>query len=400
MELARKMIELIDEYEAHTIEIRHRIHRCPELAFEEKQTCRLVRQELEEIGFPYEASPVEPGTVATLDSGKPGKLLMLRADMDALPIQEQTGLPFASEVPGVMHACGHDAHTANLLATARVLAAMKDHWSGKVKLVFQPGEERGGGGREMIRKGLMEELPDACFGMHVLTKPEGRIEIGYKSVTAHSDGCVITIHGKATHSSKPETGVDAIQIAAAVVTALYQIPAKNISPFRRSTLNVGTISGGRVGNIVPDQAQLVVMMRNDSQESRDRMLQSIERIVSGIAEAMGGRAEIHFTEGYCSVYNDEALTDFVVKTIQDNRELLYEGFGGVPEDYLRTGDLFSMEVEDFGFYSQKVPSCFIRVTTGALAPAHNERFQVNDDYIKLMTRVMCLAAVHYLNAEG
>lgn len=251
----------------------------------------------------------------------------------------------------------------------------------------------------MIRHGLMDEVPDACMGMHTWTQPVGQLEIGYKNVTAYSDGCKITIHGKSTHSSKPETGVDAIQIAAAVVTALYQIPAKNISPFGRSTLNVGKISGGQAPNIVADQAELIVMMRNDTKEARDVMFQSIERITSGIASALGGHADFDFIEGYCSVYNDEILTDFVIKTIQTNRELIYEGFDTVPETYLHTGDKFSMGAEDFGFFSEKAPSCFIRVATGDFAPAHNELFQVDESYIKLMTRIMCLAAVNYLESD-
>lgn len=396
MEILDKIVRLADEGEAHTIELRRAIHRHPELAFHETETCRLVREELDALGIPYTASPVETGTIAEIDSGKPGKLLLLRADMDALPIQEQTGLPFASEVPNVMHACGHDVHTANLLAVGRVLNSMKEDWNGRVKLVFQPAEERGGGGREMIKKGLFDEIPDACLAMHTDVRPQGVISIGKGSVTAFSDGCEIIIHGKSTHSSKPETGIDAVQIAAAVVTALYQITAKNLSPMAASTLNVGMISGGMAGNIVADRVRLQVMMRNATKEARSAMFESIERLAKGIAQTMGGSADVNFREGYAAVYNDEVLSDFVYDVIKENAEGLYAGIGEIPENFLRTGNLLQLGAEDFGFYAQKAPSCFIRMATGAFASAHNECFRVDETYIKLMTRVMCLAAVEYL----
>ncbi len=396
MDILNKIVRLSDEGERHTIEIRRKIHRNPELAFHETETCRLVRSELDRMGISWKASPVETGTIAEIDSGKPGKLLLLRADMDALPIQEQTVLPYASENPNVMHACGHDAHTANLLAVGKILNEMKEDWRGRVKLVFQPAEERGGGGREMIKNGLFDEIPDACIAMHTDVNPQGVITIGKGSVTAFSDGCEIVIHGRSTHSSKPETGVDAVQIAAAVITALYQITAKNVSPLASSTLNVGMISGGLGRNIVADKVTMQVMTRNDTKESRRAMFDSIERIASGIASAMGGTAEITFREGYSSVYNDEALSDFVADVIQENAKQLYEGIGEIPKDFLRTGNRFQLGAEDFGFYAQKAPSCFIRVATGAYAPAHNEKFQIDEAYIKLFTRIMSLLAIRYL----
>lgn len=396
MERLEKIIRLSDAGAEHTIEVRRAIHRHPELAFREKETCRLVRKELEAMGIPYTESPVETGTIAEIDSGKPGKLLLLRADMDALPIQEKTGLPFASEVPNVMHACGHDVHTANLLAVGRVLNSMKEDWRGRVKLVFQPAEERGGGGREMIKNGLFDEAPDACMAMHNDTRIQGTITVGTGSISAFSDGCEIIIHGKSTHSSKPETGVDAVQIAAAVVTALYQITAKNVSPMEPSTLNVGTISGGLAGNIVADEVKILVMMRNATREARSAMFESVERIAKGMAQTMGGTADVNFREGYAAVYNDEKLSEFVEDLIRENAGALYEGIGEIPENFLRTGNQMQLGAEDFGFYAQKAPSCFIRVASGDFAPAHNECFQVDENWIRLFTRVMCLAAVEYL----
>ena len=177
MELTQRIIALSDQLEEQTLKLRHAIHCNPELSFKEKETSALVQRELTRIGIPYELSPVEPGVVGMIDSGKPGKLLLLRADMDALPIQEATGLPFASQNEGVMHACGHDVHTANLLAVAEILWNTRDAWKGRVKLVFQPGEENGGGGRQMIEQGLMDELPDACFAIHVMPSTPGILSL-------------------------------------------------------------------------------------------------------------------------------------------------------------------------------------------------------------------------------
>lgn len=396
MSVLEKIIRLSDEGEQHAIDIRREIHKNPELAFEEYETARLVRKELEAMNIPYEISPVETGTIGLIDSGKPGKLLLLRADMDALPIQEQTGLPYASQVPNKMHACGHDAHTANLLAVARVLNNMKEDWCGRVKLVFQPAEERGGGGREMIKHGLFDEVPDACMAFHTNAGQQGVVTLGKGSTSAFSDGCRVIIHGKATHSSKPQTGIDAIQIAAAVITALYQITAKNLSPMAASTLNVGMISGGSASNIVADRAELSVMMRNATKDARTAMFESVERIAKGIAQTMGGSAETIFNEGYAAVINDENMTAFVEDVIRTNKEGLYSGIGEIPEKYLVTENTLTLGAEDFGFYAQKAPSSFLRIGTGDFAPGHNGHFQVDEAYIKLATRIMALASVEFL----
>ena len=400
MKLIDKIIHLTDAGEAHTIEVRRKIHANPELAFQEKETSKLVEHELKAMGIPYVKSPVEPGLVAEIDSGKPGKLLLLRADMDALPIQEQTDLSFASKIPNVMHACGHDVHTANLLAVANVLNQMKDVWNGRIKFVFQPAEEGGGGGRKMIESGLFDDRPDACMAMHVSASNPGVISLGYGNINAFTDGCEIHIHGKAAHSGNPHEGVDAVQIAAAVITALYQITAKNVNPQERSTLNVGIVSGGSAANIVADKVFLKVMMRNATQEAQEAMFESIQRLSTGIAGAMGGRAEVSFHRGYVAVKNDEELTDFVISKLNKHASSLVVGYDNIPNEFILAGNKAKATLggEDFGFYSQEVPSCFIRVGTGKYAPAHNGHFQVNESYIKFMTRVLSIAAIEFMRS--
>lgn len=402
MELVEQVMQLTDELEAQTIAIRREIHMNPELAFQEFETRKLVCRELERIGIPYELSPCEPGVIAWIDSGKPGKFLMLRADMDALPVQEKTGLEYASQVPNVMHACGHDVHTANLLAVGEILNRTKAHWSGKVKLVFQPAEEVGGnsGGRQMIKAGLMDEVPDACFALHVDTNTPGEIVAGSGYITAYTDSYGITVNGLAAHSSAPQEGVDAINIAASVVTALNGIVSKNISPMANSTLNIGVIRGGYAENIVADKVEMSCMFRNLTPEARASMLERIEGICNGISIAMGGSCELDFNEGYPSVLNDPNFTKFVCNTIETHSEKLYEGIvDGVPEDYLITDALPLLVGEDFGMYSQLAPACLIWVSTGGHVSKHNPGFVVDEKYIKLCTRTMAMVAVDFINSQ-
>lgn len=397
--ILERVIELSDQYEADMIRIRRTIHRNPELSFHEFETSALVCRELDQMGIPYEKSPTEPGIIATVDSGKPGRLLMLRADMDALPIMESSGVEFSSGTDHVMHACGHDVHTANLLTVGRILNGTKELWQGRARLVFQPGEENGGGGRRMIETGLLNERPDACLGLHVFPWIQGRLVIGSGYLTAFSDGFTLLVKGKAAHSSEPQEGVDAVNIAAAVITALNQVTAKNLSPMSASTLNVGLISGGSAPNVIADQVELRGMMRNIRPEDREVMTERIKEIAQGTAKVMGGSCQCSFRQGYPSVLNDPELTAFVTGTIDREKAALYSGIGAIPEHYLWGGSQAKLIAEDFGFYSQKMPSCFIQVGTGEFAPAHSPGFKVDEGYIKLCTRVMAYTAMEFLNGQ-
>lgn len=397
MQISEQIRLLSDELEQHTIALRREIHANPELSYHEFATSALVCRELTRIGIPYEKSPCAPGIIGTIDSGKPGKFLLLRADMDALPIQENTGLSFSSKVPNVMHACGHDIHTSNLLAVAEILNRTKDQWSGKVKLVFQPAEENGGGGREMIKAGLMDELPDACFALHVENGEKGKLLVGSRYLTAYSDSYTLTVRGKAAHSSTPEEGEDAVYIAAAIITALHGIISRNISPMEHSTLNVGVIRGGSAPNIIADQVQMGVMLRNLSKESRESMCSRIEKLSTGIAESMGGSCECVFRAGYPAVYNDEAFSEFVGNALTRHADGIYQDLGdGQPEQWLITGERPLLGAEDFGFYSQKAPSCLIWAGVGGDAPKHSPEFHIDERYIKLCTRSMAAVALEFL----
>lgn len=397
MDRIQKLLEAIDRWADFTIKIRRQIHENPELSYKEFETSALIANELTRLGIPYVESPVKPGLIATIDSGKPGKLLVLRGDMDALPVQEETDLPFKSKNDGIMHACGHDVHTSNLLTVGGILNEMKEEWTGRVRLVFQPAEEHGGGGREMIKAGLFDEMPDCCLGVHVWPDKRGKITLGRGYRTAYSDGCTITVHGKAAHSSKPQEGVDAVLIAANIILALNTITSRNLDPKDAANLNVGTIKGGTAPNILADEAVMLCMMRNVNPDSREVMFQRVEEICKGTAKAMGGSCDTDFIRSYPSVYNNPEVADFLYDTFRKHKDALFQGLDEAPPDYLEEAPEQMLAAEDFGYYGQRVPSCFLFIGTGEYAPAHNQKFQVDEQYIKFCTRVMALAALEYMN---
>ena len=320
--------------------------------------------------------------------------------MDALPINEETDLEFKSKNEGIMHACGHDVHTSNLLGVARILSELKDEFEGTVKFVVQPAEESGGGGREMVEEGVLENpRVDAAIALHIMPNEEGLIKISDKNITSYSDGFILEVKGLKAHTSRPQEGVDAINIAANIVVGLNSILSKNIDPFEVGTFSIGMIEGGKAANIVADNVILSGMIRTTSHEGRSIIKGKIEEISKGIAKAYGGGCDFEFKEGYPSVYNDVELTSGI-------RDLFTENYSDLVKDIdpekAKRKDLINAQgatmlgAEDFGFFAQKVPSCFYVVGTGDFAPSHNSKFFVNEDYIKLCTRTMVLAALNYL----
>lgn len=397
-----KILELSNKYEDEIIGNRRKIHENPELSFEEYETSALVREELEKYGIKLQESIAETGVVGILEGKSAGRVLLLRADMDALPLDEGEDLEFKSKNPGVMHACGHDVHTANLLGVARILSEMKDEFKGTIKFVFQPAEERGGGGRIMVEEGVLENPKvDAALALHIMPDEEGFITISDKNVTSYSDRFTLEVKGLKAHSSKPQQGVDAINIAANIIVALNSVLSKNIDPFEVGTFSIGMIEGGSAINIIPDKVVLRGMMRTTSESGRNTIKEKIEEISKGIARTYGGDCGFKFKEGYPSVYNDIELTGLIKTKFKENYGKLLED---IDSEKARRRDLINEErklmlgAEDFGFFAKNVPSCFYMVGTGDYAPAHNPNFFVNEDYIKLCTRSMVLAALEYLNS--
>jgi amidohydrolase len=398
--LIDKVFELSDQIESEVIRYRRDIHKHPELSFKEERTARLVADRLRLMGVKVTEGIAGNGVMGIIEGRSAGKTVALRADMDALPLQENSGLSFESVNPGVMHACGHDFHTANLLGAAYVLSNLRQEWDGTLKLIFQTGEENGGGAREMIKEGILENPQvEALVGMHVLPAPMGGLSLGYGASTAYSDRITLTIKGKKAHASKPQEGVDAIVIAAQVINALQTILTRQIDPTETATFSFGKINGGTAPNIVPDFVEIVGTMRCCSLDIRETIQARITQIASSITAGMGGECIVAFREGYPAVVNDERLTNIV----KDVACSLYGEIG------VRTPDIISGPVqemiridgrrlasEDFGFYSQKVPSCLYWVGIGSLIPWHSSDFTINEDIVKITLPLMSVIALAIL----
>lgn len=397
---------LVKKYLQEVIEVRRVIHMHPELSFQEIKTSELVAKKLEELGIEVQKGIGKTGVIGILKGGKPGKTVALRADMDALPLDEDNDLPFKSVNAGAMHACGHDCHTANLLGVAMILSELKDELRGTIKLIFQPAEENGGGGREMVKEGALKNPDvDAIFGLHVKNLPLGAIEVGYGNIMAYSDRFILKVKGKQAHSYKPQNGVDAILIGAHIITALQSIISRQIDPLDSSTFSVGQINGGTAPNIVPGLVEMVGTMRNLSRETREVMKTQIEKIAKSVAQSMGGECEFIFREGYPAVQNDREMADFVKDLALDRCQAIADELGlNLPSEFdlkerVQILDKPNLGAEDFGFYSQEVPACFFFVGAGSQASAHSPQFMVDERMFNASLNLLSSAAVKFLNQD-
>ncbi|MGL5693873.1 MAG: M20 metallopeptidase family protein [Peptostreptococcaceae bacterium] len=385
--LFEKVKILSEKYLNEVIEIRRDIHKNPELSFNEYRTSELVAKKLEELGIEVTRNIGKTGVVGTLSGGKEGKVVALRADMDALPLNEDTNLSFKSVNDGVMHACGHDVHTANLLGIAMILSEMKEDIKGSVKFIFQPAEENGGGGRFMVEENTLETPSvDAIFALHVHPLPLKTVVYKYGTMSSASDSFKLKVKGKKAHSSTPNLGVDAILIAATIITTLQSVIFRNIDPLETSTYTIGMINGGNAPNIIPDEVEMVGSCRNLNSNVREDMLSKIESISKGIAQSMGGDCEFILKPGYPSVVNDERMTTLV-------KEVSTELVGEKRVIELETPLMGS---EDFSFFLQKVPGSFFVVGSGESESLHHSKFEVDEDVFKTSLELMSKVAIKYL----
>ena len=296
----------------YLLDIYSRIHQNPELGRQEYKTQALVLAELKKMGI--EAEPIaDTGVVGIIRGGKPGKTVALRADMDALPIDENTDLPYKSQTPGVMHACGHDSHTTVLLGAAKILVARKEELQGNVKLFFQPNEEGDGGAERMIQAGCMENphVDAVFFGHNTPDLPTGAVAVRSGSVNAASNSFTLTFRGKGTHGAAPHNGTDVIVAACQVVTALQTICSRRTSPTDSIVVTVGAFHAGKAGNVLPETARLDGMIRTLSPKTRQRAKADFRQIVGGIAASMGVEVDIDLREGYSATINDDTMTDLM-----------------------------------------------------------------------------------------
>ncbi|MGH7737864.1 MAG: M20 metallopeptidase family protein [Candidatus Tyrphobacter sp.] len=356
---------------AHVVELRRTIHRHPELGFEEHETSRLVESELTSLRIEHRRV-AKTGVVAVLDGGRPGAVAALRADMDALPVGERTNLSFASEVPGVMHACGHDAHTAMLLGAARILAGQRERLCGKVVFLFQPAEEGPGGAQPMIEEGVLDDpRVDAIAMLHVDVRLDaGEVSIVPGAVNASADELEIVVRGKGGHGASPHTAIDAIPAASAIVLALQNIASREVDPLGSVVVTIGTISGGYRNNIIADEVRMTGTLRAHDPAVRDRLEERVTRIARGVASAYGARAEIRVTYGYPPVVNDARLAQRFAQCIEDE---------GMTVKTLPP----TMGAEDFAYFARRVPGVLVRLgirneSEEAIHPGHSPEFRIDE----------------------
>lgn len=373
----RKQVDAITDW---LIQTRREFHQHPELGMEEYWTSETIARHLDTLGIPYQSGVAKTGIVGLIAGGKPGKTVALRADMDALPIQEETNLPYASICEGRMHACGHDAHVAILLGVAKILSAIQSDLPGTVKLFFQPAEETDGGAKPMIEAGCMENpAVDFVLGLHVTPYIDtGKIWIKRGKLTASSDTIHITVYGRSSHAAYPEEGIDAIVMAAQVISGLQTIVSRNISPLNSGVLTLGTIQGGFKDNIIADHVRISGTMRTLDPKIRSLMKERIQEVATGICQGMGGQCTVQFEEGYMPIINH----DDVVEVIEKNAIALLGRENVLHKEYP------SMGVEDFSFFCHKAPGAFFYLgcgnkTEGIVAPGHSPAFRIDENCLKI-----------------
>ncbi len=375
---------------------RRYLHQHPELGMQEENTARFVAARLRELGIETTIGIANTGVLGLLYGGQAGKTVLLRADMDALPIEEPNDVPYKSQNPGVMHACGHDAHTAMLLGVARLLSERKDELHGTVKFAFQPAEESVGGAEPMIAAGVMTNpTVDAAFGVHIAQDlPVGMIGVCAGPSNAAVDEAVITITGLGGHAARPHVAIDPILIAGQSIVALQTLVSREINPLRSAVITVGALHAGTVSNIIPEKCEMRVTIRTTDEETRTLLSERIPALVAGIATAMRGTAETQYTFGYPVLVNDSAMTDLV-------REVAREVVG--PENVSEREP--GMGAEDMAYFLQAAPGCFFRIGSrnaerGLTYGHHHPRFDIDDEgALPVGVAAVTAVALRYLNGK-
>ena len=362
------------------IKIRRDLHMYPEHSTEEKETQRKVISYLEEMGIPYQTFPDHYGVLGILQGAHPGKTVALRADMDALPLEDLKETAYRSQVKGVCHACGHDAHTTILLGAARILKQLTPALKGSIKLIFQPAEETIGGALPMIQQGVLENPKvDAIFGLHVSPEiPVGKIGIKYDQMNGASDEVAITIQGKSTHGAYPQNGVDAIVIAAQTISMLQTLVSRNVDPREAAVLTLGLIQGGTQENIVAQKVIIKGTLRTVDPAIRNNSHRRIEEVVEHTTKALGGTGSVTITKGYSPLINNDAM----VEVVRKNAGAL------LGEAQIEVLKKVSLGVEDFAFFLEAVPGAFYRLGSGnpqrgIIHPAHSGYFDIDEDCLEI-----------------
>jgi amidohydrolase len=394
MNILDRIKTLADEQFEHTVAIRRHLHKNPELSYEEKETAAFVASNLKEMGISFNENVGGYGLVATISGKKSSnKVLALRADMDALPILEANKTDYISTKPGIMHACGHDVHTASLLGTTYILNQLKDELEGTVKLIFQPAEEKAPGGASLMIKDGVLKNPDvnAILGQHVAPNvPVGKIGFRSGMYMASTDELYMRIHGKGGHGAAPHSTIDPILVGSHIVVALQQIISRNKNPSFPSVLTIGKFIANGATNIIPNDVYIEGTFRCMNEDWRAEGLTKIQKMAETIADSMGARCEFWIVKGYPFLQNHPELT---AKTRTS------------AEKYVGAENIVDLDLwmagEDFAFYSQQVDACFYRLGTrneakGIISGVHTPTFDVDEESLRIGPGLMAYMAVEEL----
>lgn len=379
--------------------VRRHLHMHPELSFQEHETTRYIDAALRGVGLsPVRRTPT--GLWADIDSGRPGRTVLVRADIDALPIDEQNDFAFRSTRPGVMHACGHDGHTATLLGVTRLLLERRGEFDGRVRVLFQPAEETlPGGALQMIAAGVLDGV-DRAIGLHLWAEiPSGPLPLGRATIAAGpfmatADNFTIRVHGKGGHGALPHRSIDALTCAAQIVVSLQQVVSRETDPMRAAVVTCGTLTAGTNSNIIAQEAVITGTVRTFESETKAAVRRAIARIAGHTAEALGAQAEVEYTDGYPTLVNDIGVTELLSSVAQ---EVLGED-AMIPGEPVMAG-------EDFAYYLQRVPGAYLFLGAGnpeigATYPNHHPNFTVDERALPLGAAVLTTAALRLLSAQG
>ena len=382
---------------SHIVKLRRELHKYPELAFEENNTGRIIARELEKLNIGVKKGIGRTGLVGILKGQRQDKVVALRADMDALPILEESEVPFASKNRGKMHACGHDAHMAMLIGAAKILSQSKANLNGTVKLIFQPSEEKNpGGAPSMIEDGALADPDvDVIFGQHVTNEmPAGKFGFRSGPLMASADEIYLTVIGKGGHGASPHKTVDPIPMAAQIITSLQNVISRLRNPFEPSVLTIGSIHGGSATNVIPDEVKLSGTFRTMNESWRKKGLEIIRRTAEATALGFGGKCEVEISRGYPVLVNWESETELAKKSAE-------KLFGKKSVTTLTP----VMSAEDFAFFLQKVPGTFWWIGTGnkrigATASIHSSKFKIDEEALINGAALLAYVTLEYLNTRG
>ena len=395
--IQNKLLERCQEIAPELVKIRRDIHIHPELGFKEVRTSKLIAERLRRLGLEVQTNIAQTGVVGLLRGGRPGKTIALRADMDALSIQEQTGAVYQSQTPGVMHACGHDAHVAMLLGAAQILQELQVEIPGNIKFIFQPAEEGPGGAAKMVEEGVLHNPDvDATIALHVDDETEvGKIQIKSGIAYASANTMRIKIQGKGGHAAYPHKSVDAIVVAAHVILTLQTIVARETDPLDAVVVTIGVIEGGDRNNIIAEKVILEGTIRALNDVTREATFSAVRRITEQVCTAMRAKCKIEIVEGYPPGVNDPQLTEIFRKVAKELLGSENVKIAAVPE----------MGAEDFYEFGKGIPAAMFHLgiankEKGITFPGHHPRFDIDEDALPIGTAILAASALKFLHGPS